>query len=211
MPFHMLTTTDVLRVIAQGSGSHLSTSGMPSFMFPSLSITGSSYHLQAVPLPKGVHEVCCCGPLALAVSGFEGSAVPRPLAHLRAIPDPGVTGHRGASVVCGRPRPESKSREELSGTISNCDLHWGCFRQCVHEGLSISSPCGRHPAPSCPVQRVATIALVLHLMGKLTSISAVVPLGQLSLRTLQRWLNGFRLDAKRHRRLPPSVSCMPCL
>ena len=39
----------------------------------------------------------------------------------------------------------------------------------------------------------------LSLLGKLTSIAAVVPLGLLRLRPLQRWLNGFHLDAERHR------------
>ena len=37
----------------------------------------------------------------------------------------------------------------------------------------------------------------LRLMGKLTFISAVVPLGLLSLRPLQRWVNSFHLDAQR--------------
>ena len=36
----------------------------------------------------------------------------------------------------------------------------------------------------------------LRLLGTLTSVAAVVPLGLLSLRPLQRWLNSFRLDAE---------------
>lgn len=53
-------------------------------------------------------------------------------------------------------------------------------------------------------------ATFLNLLGKLTSVSAVVPLGLLSLRPLQRWLNSFHLDAKqhRHRRIKVSQQCL---
>ncbi|CAJ1073176.1 uncharacterized protein LOC121624267 [Xyrichtys novacula] len=50
----------------------------------------------------------------------------------------------------------------------------------------------------------------LRLLGKLTSVAAVVPLGLLSLRPLQRWLNSFHLDAKWHGRRRIVVSCQ-CL
>lgn len=38
----------------------------------------------------------------------------------------------------------------------------------------------------------------LRLLGKLTAATTMVPLGLLSLRLLQRWLNSFHLDAKWH-------------
>lgn len=46
--------------------------------------------------------------------------------------------------------------------------------------------------------------------GKLTPVSTVVPLGLLSLRLLQRWLNSFHLYAKwhRYRRLRVSQQCL---
>ena len=61
--------------------------------------------------------------------------------------------------------------------------------------------------------RRLTYVTFLRLLGKLTSISAVVPLGLLSLRPLQRWLNGFHLDAKRHRcrKLRVSQQCLLAL
>ncbi|XP_037536617.1 uncharacterized protein LOC119413633 [Nematolebias whitei] len=53
----------------------------------------------------------------------------------------------------------------------------------------------------------------LQLLGKLTSVTRVVPLGLLSLRPLQRWLNSFRLDARlhRHRKLAVTWSCLHAL
>ena len=50
----------------------------------------------------------------------------------------------------------------------------------------------------------------LQLLGKLTSISRLLPLGLLHLRPFQRWLIGFRLDARRHRlrRLRVSWRCL---
>lgn len=53
----------------------------------------------------------------------------------------------------------------------------------------------------------------LRLLGKLTAAAAVVPLGLLLLRPLQRWLNSFKLDAKwhRHRRLKVSRRCLHTL
>lgn len=55
--------------------------------------------------------------------------------------------------------------------------------------------------------------MFLRLLGKLTSIAAVVPLGLLLLRPLQRWLNSFHLDAKRHghRRIVVSQRCLLAL
>lgn len=51
--------------------------------------------------------------------------------------------------------------------------------------------------------RRVTYAAFLRLLGKLTSVTRVVPLGLLSLRPLQRWLNSFHMDAKYHRHRKP--------
>ncbi|KAK7898748.1 hypothetical protein WMY93_019601 [Mugilogobius chulae] len=52
--------------------------------------------------------------------------------------------------------------------------------------------------------------MFLRLLGKLTSVTQVVPLGLLTLRPLQRWLNNFHLDAElhRHRRIQVSWQCL---
>lgn len=42
------------------------------------------------------------------------------------------------------------------------------------------------------------LVMFQRLLGKLMSISAVVPLGLLSLCPLQRWLDSFHLDARQH-------------
>lgn len=54
--------------------------------------------------------------------------------------------------------------------------------------------------------RQLSLVTFLRLLGKLTSVAAVVPLGLLRLRPLQRWLNGFHLDAERHRHRKLAVS-----
>lgn len=53
----------------------------------------------------------------------------------------------------------------------------------------------------------------LQLLGKLTSVTRVVPLGLLALRPLQRWLNGFHLDPTlhRHRTLVVTWACLHTL
>ncbi|CAL8337236.1 unnamed protein product [Boreogadus saida] len=52
--------------------------------------------------------------------------------------------------------------------------------------------------------------LCLQLLGKLTAASAVVPLGLLSLRPMQMWLNSLHLDPKwhRHRKVRVSRQCL---
>ncbi|CAJ1061425.1 hypothetical protein H4Q32_000108 [Xyrichtys novacula] len=53
----------------------------------------------------------------------------------------------------------------------------------------------------------------LRLLGTLTSIVAVVPLGLLALRPLQRWLNSFHLDPElhRHQKIVMSRQCLLAL
>ena len=54
-----------------------------------------------------------------------------------------------------------------------------------------------------------TYGLLLRLLGMLISASALVPLGLLSLRPLQVWVNALGLDPKRHRKrvVRPSSQC----
>ena len=63
--------------------------------------------------------------------------------------------------------------------------------------------------------RAAPFVLYLRLLGKLTAAATVVPLGLLSLRPLQMWLNSLRLDpsraSHRHRKLQVSPQCLVSL
>lgn len=60
--------------------------------------------------------------------------------------------------------------------------------------------------------RLVPFVRCLRLLGMLTAASTVVPLGLLSLRPMQMWLNSFRLDPSRHahryRRLRVSTQCL---
>lgn len=58
-----------------------------------------------------------------------------------------------------------------------------------------------------------TYGLFLRLLGKLTAASSVIPLGLLSLRPLQVWVNGLGLDPRRHqgRMVVASGKCLRSL
>lgn len=63
--------------------------------------------------------------------------------------------------------------------------------------------------------RLLPYVLYLRLLGKLTAAATVVPLGLLSLRSMQMWLNGFCLDpsrlSHRYERLRVSAQCLESL
>ncbi|GLD74086.1 uncharacterized protein AKAME5_002622600 [Lates japonicus] len=67
-----------------------------------------------------------------------------------------------------------------------------------------------HFLPCFQIGRSLPYMQFLCLVSKLTVASTVVPLGVLSLRHLQRWLNSLHLDAKwhRHRRVRVSQQCL---
>ncbi|XP_072219103.1 uncharacterized protein [Leuresthes tenuis] len=58
--------------------------------------------------------------------------------------------------------------------------------------------------------RVFTYGLFLRLLGMLMAASMVIPLGLLSLRPLQIWVNTLHLDPKRHRGRNVRVSSLCC-
>ncbi|CAL8269035.1 unnamed protein product [Boreogadus saida] len=73
----------------------------------------------------------------------------------------------------------------------------GCFS---HQQLSYWAACTSDPwVVSTLTQGMVPFILFLQLLGKLTAASAVVPLGLLSLRPMQMWLNSLHLDPKWHR------------
>lgn len=72
-----------------------------------------------------------------------------------------------------------------------------------------------HMLPQFQRGKALPYVLYLRLLGKLVAASTVVPLGLLSLRPLQMWLNGLHLDPERHdhrqRRLCVSQQCLKSL
>ena len=101
---------------------------------------------------------------------------------------------------------------ELGLTVNYTKSHLVPTQESVFLGISLNSVTMR----ACPSPRrvdnilelVAqvrgqtglTYGLLLSLLGKLVSVSEIVPLGLLSLRPLQVWINGLGLDPKRHQR-----------
>ncbi|KAK1874763.1 DNA gyrase subunit A [Dissostichus eleginoides] len=66
-----------------------------------------------------------------------------------------------------------------------------------------------HLLPIFSLGKMVPYIQFLRLLGGLTAASAVVPLGLLSLRPMQMWLNSLHLDAKwhRHRKVRVSQRC----
>ena len=126
---------------------------------PPLAVQGTTFW--ALPLPKGVHEVCGRSPCASTVSRPEGSPVPGRLADLCPRPCPGVQRYSASPVPRGPPRTRGKHGKELPGTISGHDLHRGGIGQCSYDSQTVPPPGGRHPSPSCPVPRGPLVDLCL--------------------------------------------------
>ena len=79
----------------------------------------------------------------------------------------------------------------------------------VMRALPIIPSCERHPGVSGPSQERQggpLFGIFLRLAGKLAAATSVVPLGLLTLRPLQRWMNALHLDAKWHRQRKVTVS-----
>ena len=84
----------------------------------------------------------------------------------------------------------------------------GCVLSCPHSitpqtipEVFLSRATGDSPLTSTSFSsfgmgRCLRCVLYMRLSGKLMAAATVVPLGLLSLRPLQRWLNSFHLDAK---------------
>ena len=140
---------------ATSAVSALCLSGRP------LAVQGAT--LWALPLPKGVHEVCGRSPCSATVSRLEGSPIPGRLADLCIIPGPGVQRY---SASPGPPRTQGEYGEELPGTISGHNLHWGGVAKCNYDSQTLHPPRGRHPAPSWPIPRGPSVDLC-HISSSL--------------------------------------------
>ncbi|CAJ1069780.1 LOW QUALITY PROTEIN: uncharacterized protein LOC114481864 [Xyrichtys novacula] len=143
------------------------------------------------------------------------------LASLRRMPPPSRPpsgrGHRGDSAPPGPRGPtgtQGEYRKELPRTIANNNIYWSVLEHHNDESLS-----PRRVDDMLNLLllfrggRRLPLLTFLRLLGKLTSVAAVVPLGLLSLQPLQRWLNSFHLDTKRHgrRRIGVSRQCLLAL
>ncbi|XP_074544637.1 uncharacterized protein LOC141804210 [Halichoeres trimaculatus] len=229
MPFHMLTTADVLHTVAQGD------------WFTSIDLKDAYFH---IPIAwahrrflrfayRGCHWQFRVLPFGLSLSPrvftrcMAAALAPLQARGLKVLP------YLDDWLVCAPSRAQvSQDTELLLSHVAQLGLKVNVEKSCLVPsqaitfiGVSLDSVAMtarpstrrvddifRHLALIREGRWLAYVSF-LRLLGKLTSISGIVPLGLLSLRPLQRWLNGFRLDAKRHRcrKLRVSRQCLHAL
>nr|XP_061814201.1 uncharacterized protein LOC133604909 [Nerophis lumbriciformis] len=216
LPFRMLTVADVLRVVARGE------------WFTSVDLKDAYFHVPVAPRHRrflrfayrGRHWQFRVLPFGLSLSPRVFSRVVRAgLAPLQSV-GMKILPYLDDWLLCAPSRAQAYG--DTAVLLAHVDrlgirvnLGKSCLvpsQQATFLGVSLDSvtmlarPSSRRVEAALrllshfPVGQVRPYLTFLRLLGVLTSLTAVVPLGLLFLRPLQRWLNGFRLDARRHRR-----------
>ncbi|XP_057701544.1 uncharacterized protein LOC130921537 [Corythoichthys intestinalis] len=216
LPFRMLTVADVLRVVARGE------------WFTSVDLKDAYFHVPVAPRHRrflrfayrGRHWQFRVLPFGLSLSPRVFTRVVRAgLAPLQSV-GMKILPYLDDWLLCAPSRAQAYG--DTAVLLAHVDrlgirvnLGKSCLvpsQQATFLGVSLDSvamlarPSSRRVEAALrllshfPVGQVRPYLTFLRLLGVLTSLTAVVPLGLLFLRPLQRWLNGFRLDARRHRR-----------
>lgn len=226
LPFHMLTTAGVLEAIREGE------------WFTSIDLKDAYFHVPIFPghrrflrfAYRGRHWQFKVLPFGLSLSPrvftrcVMAALAPLQSQGLKVLPyldDWLVCAPSRAQVV----RDTSRLLSHVGELGLNVNLGKSCLtpsQNTVFLGVSLDT---RIMLARPSLTRVSDIlnllcqfrlgrqlpyVAFLKLLGKLTSISRVVPLGLLHLRPFQVWLTGFRLDPQlhRHRRIRVSWRCL---
>lgn len=229
MPFHMLTTADVLQSVTQGE------------WFTSVDLKDAYFHVPVAPRHRqflrfayqGRHWQFRVLPFGLSLSPrvftrcAAAALAPLQARGIKILP------YLDDWLIC------TPSRQEAAVQTARVLSHIACLglrvnteKSClvpsqntIFIGLDLNSlSMTARPSPRRvdDILRLLPIfqrgrhlhyLMFLRLLGSLTSIAAVVPLGLLLLRPLQRWLNSHHLDAQlhRHRRVMVSTRCLLAL
>jgi len=229
LPFHMLSTADVLRTVARGE------------WFTSIDLKDAYFHVPIVPHHRQFLRFAFRGRhFQFRVLPFGLSLSPRVFtrcvaAALSPLQSQGmkILPYLDDWLICAPSRLQStQDTALLLSHVARLGLRVNMEKSCLNPsqsltfiGVALDSVTMR----ACPsAQRLDDILqllplfkggrslsyiLFLRLLGKLAAASTVVPLGLLSLRPLQRWLNGLHLDPKwhRHRKIRVSQQCLSTL
>ncbi|XP_030219303.1 uncharacterized protein LOC115548682 [Gadus morhua] len=226
LPFHMLTASDTLRVVARGE------------WFTTLDLRDAYFHVPIAPRHqhflrfafRGRHFQFRVLPFGLSLSPRVFTRVVA--AALAPLQKQGtkVLPYLDDWLICA-PSQSQAARDtarlllhvaRLGLTVNFVKSRLDPSQRVAYLGMVLDSDAVR--AYLSP-QRVTDILLCLprfgygrmvpfifclQLLGKLTAASAVVPLGLLSLRPMQMWLNSLHLDPKwhRHRKVRVSRQCL---
>ncbi|XP_056269652.1 uncharacterized protein LOC130193228 [Pseudoliparis swirei] len=225
LPFHMLSMADVLRTVSRGD------------LFTSVDLKDAYFHVPIVPchrqflrfafqgrcfqfrvLPFGLslssRVFTRCVAAALSPLQLQGMKIMPYLDNwlicaqaaqdtTRLLSHVALLGLRVNMQKCSL--PPSQSITFISIALDSAAMRARPSRQRVDDIL-------RNLTLFRGGRRLPYI-LFLRLLGKLTAASAVIPLGLLSLRPLQRWLNSLHLEVTchRHRRVEVSQQCLRAL
>ncbi|XP_033987890.1 uncharacterized protein LOC117483621 [Trematomus bernacchii] len=229
LPFHMLTTADTLRVVTQGEWFTTVDLRDAYFHVPIAShhrkflrFAFQDQHYQFRVLPFG---------LSLSPRVFTRVVVAA-LAPLQAQ-GMKVLPYLDDWLVCAPSRSQvAQDTARLLCHVARLGLTVNTGKSCLvpsqqvtYLGLVLDSVAMRacltprrvddisHLLPIFRLGKNVPYIQFLRLLGRLTAASAVVPLGLLSLRPMQIWLNSLHLDAKwhRHRRVRVSRQCLHSL
>ena len=229
MPFHMLTTADVLQSVTHGE------------WFTSVDLQDAYFHVPIAPQHRQFLRFAYQGrrwqfrvlPFGLSLSPrvftrcMAAALAPLQAQGIKILP------YLDDWLICAPSREEAAAQtERLLSHVSRLGLKVNIKKSCLNPsqdttfiGLALHTrSMSARPSPRrvddilklLPIFRRGrhlSYLSFLRLLGTLTSVAAVVPLGLLLLRPLQRWLNGHHLDAERHRhrRITVSKECLLAL
>ena len=226
LPFHMLTASDTLRVVARGE------------WFTTVDLRDAYFHVPIAPRHqhflrfafRGRHFQFRVLPFGLSLSPRVFTRVVA--AALAPLQKQGtkVLPYLDDWLICA-PSQSQAARDtarlllhvaRLGLTVNFVKSRLDPSQRVAYLGMVLDSDAMRaylSPQrvtdillclPLFGYGRMVPFILFLQLLGKLTAASAVVPLGLLSLRPMQMWLNSLHLDPKwhRHRKVRVSRQCL---
>ncbi|XP_074533298.1 uncharacterized protein LOC141796211 [Halichoeres trimaculatus] len=229
LPFHMLTTADVLRTVTEGE------------WFTSVDLADAYFHVPIAPQHrqflrfayKGRHWQFRVLPFGLSLSPrvftrcVKAALAPLQSQGMKVLP------YLDDWLICAPSQSQVvQDTAKLLAHVAQLGLRVNYKKSCLKPsqrvtfiGVTLDTLAMKAQPSSHRVDDVLRLLMLFkgrktltyitfqRLLGKLTSMTTVVPLGLLLLRPLQRWLNSFHLDTKRHRyrKLRVSQQCLLAL